>query len=122
MKYHVNLAYAHRCFFYKETPGYEAVYELRLYDPFNIALHYITTKFISKYSIKRALDTEMMNSYQLFKCRLYATYKNFTLIYHLNFLKGRCMTSEEVQKISGEVQNDLRGGADLPTPPLKIWT
>jgi hypothetical protein len=32
--------------------------------------------------------------------------------------------SGEVQKFSGEVQNDLRGGAHLPTPPLKIrpWT
>jgi hypothetical protein len=28
--------------------------------------------------------------------------------------------SREVQKFSGEVQNDLRGGAYLPTPPLKI--
>jgi hypothetical protein len=25
-----------------------------------------------------------------------------------------------LQKFSGEVQNDLRGGAHLPTPPLKI--
>jgi hypothetical protein len=32
-----------------------------------IALHYITTRFISKYSIKKALDTEMMNGYQFFK-------------------------------------------------------
>jgi hypothetical protein len=28
--------------------------------------------------------------------------------------------SGEVQKFSREVQNDLRGGAHLPTPPLKI--
>jgi hypothetical protein len=28
--------------------------------------------------------------------------------------------SEEVEKFSGEVQNDLRGGAHLSTPPLKI--
>ena len=26
----------------------------------------------------------------------------------------------QVQKFSGEVQNDLRGGAHLPTPPLEI--
>jgi hypothetical protein len=29
--------------------------------------------------------------------------------------------SGEVQKFSGEVQNDLRGDAHLSTPPLKIW-
>jgi hypothetical protein len=28
--------------------------------------------------------------------------------------------SGKMQKFSGEVQNDLRGGGHLPTPPLKI--
>ena len=30
------------------------------------------------------------------------------------------LSQGEVQKLSGEVQNDLRGGAHLPTPPLEI--
>jgi hypothetical protein len=34
--------------------------------------------------------------------------------------KGVHNFSGEVQKFSGVVQNDLREGAHLPTPPLKI--
>ena len=93
---------------------YQCIYELWLYDSSNIALHYIATKFISKYSIKRALDTEMMNSYQFFKCRLKATHKKFHFDLSFNLSQGK------VHDVSVEVQNNLWGGAHLPTPPVKI--
>jgi hypothetical protein len=46
---------------------------------------------------------------------------NFHLDLSLKLSQGEVQDFlEEVQKLSGEVQNDLRGGAHLPTPPLKI--
>jgi hypothetical protein len=74
------------------------------------SLHYYT-KFISKYSIKRALDTKMMSSYQFFKCRLESTHNKFHF-YHLTFSKGRCKT------ISGEMPHP--GHARNPCENLRV--
>ena len=69
-----------------------------------------------------ALDVEMMNSYQFFKCIDSKRRNIFTLIF--NFPQGEVRdVSEQVQKISGKVRYNLWGGpegAHLLTPPLKI--
>ena len=82
----------------------------------------ITTKFLLKDCIKRVFDTEMNGyhcfnfaenlSYEMYRPKATKNCQIFTLIYH--------DVSGEVQKFSGEVQEDLRGGAHLPTLPLKI--
>jgi hypothetical protein len=96
---------------------YQCIYELWLYDSSNI-----TTKYILKYSIKRALDTEMMNSCQLSDSK--QRIKKFSFIYHLTFPKGRCMTFQgrckksqgRCKTISGEVPTSPQN------PPMtKFW-
>ena len=79
----------------------------------------IATKFLSKHCIKRVLDKEM-NGYH---CSVQFYRKNFVTSRsvdpkqpsHFHFV-----SQGEVHDLSGEVQNDLRGGAHLSTPPLKI--
>jgi hypothetical protein len=94
----------------------------------------ITTKFLSKHCIKRVLDTEM-NGYHT---TLFYRKKRFLRIVEPKQPKnikfslwsiietsprgGAYDFSGEVQKFSGELQNDLRGGAHLPTPPLTPLT
>jgi hypothetical protein len=90
----------------------------------------IATKFLSKHCIKRVLDTEM-NGYHCFnfaektflRHEVYVEPKQPS---HFHFVPSLKLSqrevhdlSGEVQKFSGEVQNDLRGGAHLSTPPLK---
>ena len=78
----------------------------------------ITTKFLSKYCIKRILDKEMnwLSLFQFYRKTFFRSVdpkqpKNFTLIYHWNFPKGRCMAFQgrcknsqwRCKTISGEV-------------------
>jgi hypothetical protein len=78
----------------------------------NIALKgYLTQRWM-------AVTVSILQKKFLTKCRPKTTKKCqiFTLIYHWNFPKGGAYdVSGEVQKFSGEVQNDLRGGAHLPS-------
>jgi hypothetical protein len=76
----------------------------------------IATKFLSKHCIKRVLDTEM-NGYHCFNFTEKLSYEVYTLS---NQKMSNFYFDLSLQKFSGEVQNDLRGGAHLPTPPLKI--
>jgi hypothetical protein len=96
---------------------YQCIYKLWLHDSSNFALHYITTKLLSKHCIKRLLDTGM-NGHHCFNftektflqsvnpkqhiCQI------FTLIYHLTFPKGMGMTFHKRYK-------HLRGGMH-PSP------
>jgi hypothetical protein len=87
----------------------------------------ITTKFLSKHCIKRLLDTEM-NGYQFYrKTFLWSVdpkqpkMSNLHSDLSLKLSQGEVHDfSGSVQKLSGEMQNDLRGGVHLPTPSLKI--
>jgi hypothetical protein len=85
----------------------------------------ITAKFLSKHCIKRVLDTGM-NGYHCFKFyrktflrsvdRKQPKKSNFHFDLSLKLAEGEVHDfSREVQKFSGEVQNDLRGGAQLPS-------
>jgi hypothetical protein len=96
----------------------------------NFALHYHKVSFKTLHYSKRVLDTEM-NGYLCFnfyrKTFLRSVdpkqpkMSNFHFDLSLKLSQGEVHDfSGEVQKLSREVQNDLRGGAHLPTPPLKI--
>jgi hypothetical protein len=90
----------------------------------------ITAKFLSKYCIRRILDTEMnwLSLFQFYRKTFLQSVdpkqpkkSNFHFDVSLKLSQGDVHDfSGEVQKFSGEVQNDLRGGAHLPTPPLKF--
>jgi hypothetical protein len=73
----------------------------------------ITTKFLSKLCIKRVLDTEM-NGYHCFNFTEKLSYEVQTIssqkISNLHFDLSLKLSQGEVQKFSGEVQNNLWGG------------
>jgi hypothetical protein len=90
---------------------YQCINELWLYNSSNFALHYITTKFLSKHCIKQP--------------------STFHFDLSLKFSQREVHDfSGEMQKISEEVQYDLRGGAhcapfhtSLQNPAMvKSWT
>ena len=90
-------------------------------DSPSFALHYIT-----KHCIKRVFDNlhrdECLSLFQfcssLAKCK---NLSNFHFDLSFNLSQGDAHdVSGEVQTISGKMKNDVRGGAHLPKPPLKL--
>ena len=75
----------------------------------------ISTKFLSKHCIKRVLDTEM-NGYHYFNFTEKTFLQTVDFDPSLKLSQGEAHDfSGQVQKFSGEVQNDLREGAHLPS-------
>jgi hypothetical protein len=90
----------------------------------------INTKFLSKHLIKRVLDTEMnwLSLFQFYRKTFLRSVDpkqpkdvKFSLRSIIEtFPRGGVWLSGKVQKFSGEVQNNPRGGARLHTPAFKI--
>jgi hypothetical protein len=87
----------------------------------------ITTKFLPKHCIKRVFETDEWLHCLNFTEKTFLRSvdpkqpSNFHFDPSMKLSQGEVHDfSGEVQKFSREVQNDLRGGAHLPTPPLKI--
>ena len=82
----------------------------------------IATKFISKHCIKRVLSLFQFYRENFLTARSVDTKQpsHYHFVPSLKLSQGEVHDlSGEVEKFSGEVQNDLRGGAHLSTPPLK---